>query len=61
MGLYGYVPLELPRTDENYVYPFWSNILGWMIAASSCICIPVVAIYYLATAKGTFMEVILNF
>jgi hypothetical protein len=57
MGVYGYVPLEISRTGATYRYPTWANIFGWMIAASSCICIPIVAIYHLCKAKGTFLEV----
>lgn len=57
MGIYGYIPLEIARTGAVYKYPNWSNILGWVIAASSCICIPVVAIYEILKAKGSFVEV----
>jgi solute carrier family 6 dopamine transporter-like protein 3 len=58
MGIYAYQPLEISRTNDTYAYPLWANILGWVVAASSCICIPIVAVYNLYMTKGTFMEVI---
>ena len=57
MGLYQYEPLTIGRSRDIYSYPDWSNTFGWIMAGSSCMCIPVVAIYYLATAKGSLMEV----
>jgi solute carrier family 6 dopamine transporter-like protein 3 len=56
MGIYGYAPLEIPRTNQVYAYPFWANLLGWIIAASSSLCIPIVAIYFLLSTKGSFLE-----
>lgn len=53
-GLMDYEPLQY----EGYVYPAWANALGWAIAGSSIICIPVVAIYKILTTKGSFVEVI---
>ncbi|CAH2086154.1 unnamed protein product [Euphydryas editha] len=51
-GLMDYEPLSY----DNYVYPLWANALGWVIAGSSVICIPTVAIYKILTTKGTFFE-----
>ncbi|CAG5051397.1 unnamed protein product [Parnassius apollo] len=51
-GLLDYQPLAY----EGYVYPAWANGLGWAIAGSSVICIPVVAIYKIITTKGSFIE-----
>ncbi|XP_065199534.1 sodium-dependent dopamine transporter [Planococcus citri] len=51
-GLMGYEPL----TYENYEYPTWANILGWIIACSSVAMIPGMAFYKLATTPGTFFE-----
>ena len=58
MGLYQYEPLSIGRSSDVYSYPFWSNLFGWIMAGSSCICIPIVAVYYLITAKGTLVEVV---
>ena len=57
MGLYQYEPLAIGRSNDVYSYPVWSNRFGWIMAGSSCMCIPVVAVYYLLTAKGTLIEV----
>ncbi|XP_017790886.1 PREDICTED: sodium-dependent dopamine transporter-like isoform X3 [Habropoda laboriosa] len=51
-GLMGYEPL----TYEDYVYPVWANILGWLIATSSIAMIPGVAIYKIAVTPGSFMQ-----
>ncbi len=58
MGFWGYQPLVLPRTNFVYEYPLWANVLGWLVAASSVIFIPGVALYQILISKGTFMEVI---
>lgn len=60
MGFWGYQPLVIPRTNFVYEYPAWANVLGWMVAASSVIFIPAVALYQILIAKGTFMEVLFS-
>lgn len=52
-GLVGYEPLSY----EDYVYPVWANVLGWLIACSSIIMIPSMAIYKLCTTPGSFVQV----
>lgn len=44
----------------NYVYPTWSLALGWLMTASSVICIPTYAIYKFAKTPGSFLEVSLS-
>ncbi|XP_065082711.1 sodium-dependent dopamine transporter isoform X2 [Ochlerotatus camptorhynchus] len=51
-GLVGYVPLSY----EDYIYPTWANVLGWCIAGSSMIMIPLVAFYKLIVTPGTFRQ-----
>ncbi|PSN46890.1 hypothetical protein C0J52_17564 [Blattella germanica] len=51
-GLVGYEPL----TYDDYIYPVWANVLGWVIAGSSIAMIPGMAIYKLVTTPGTFMQ-----
>lgn len=51
-GLLGYEPLKY----EGYIYPTWANILGWFIAGSSVIMIPIVAIYKIIVTPGTFVQ-----
>uniref|UniRef100_A0A671QKY2 Transporter n=1 Tax=Sinocyclocheilus anshuiensis TaxID=1608454 RepID=A0A671QKY2_9TELE len=47
-----------PLTYNNvYVYPWWGEVIGWCLALSSMLCIPVSLLYKLAGAKGTFREV----
>ncbi|RZC40284.1 sodium-dependent dopamine transporter-like [Asbolus verrucosus] len=52
-GLLGYEPLSY----EDYVYPGWANVLGWLIAGSSVIMIPIVAIFKILTTPGSFIKV----
>ncbi|XP_015118294.1 sodium-dependent dopamine transporter [Diachasma alloeum] len=49
-GLMGYEPLSY----EDYTYPEWANILGWIIAGSSITMIPGVALYKLIVTPGSF-------
>lgn len=52
-GLIGYEPLSY----DNYTYPTWANVIGWLITGSSVIMIPLVAAYKLLTTPGTFSKV----
>uniref|UniRef100_A0A8C2JG08 Transporter n=1 Tax=Cyprinus carpio TaxID=7962 RepID=A0A8C2JG08_CYPCA len=46
-----------PLTYNNvYVYPWWGEVIGWCMALSSMLCIPVSFVYKLSGAKGTFRE-----
>lgn len=47
-GLINYEPLKY----DDYVYPYWANVLGLMIAASSVLCIPIMAVYQFIIAPG---------
>lgn len=47
-----------PITYNDYVYPDWSLVIGFCMALSSVICIPVYALYKIAMSDGTtFLEV----
>ncbi|XP_032810155.1 sodium- and chloride-dependent creatine transporter 1 [Petromyzon marinus] len=52
-NLLNYKPLTY---NKGYVYPWWGEALGWCMALSSMLCIPVVAIYRLARTKGNLLE-----
>uniref|UniRef100_A0A8B9HQR1 Transporter n=1 Tax=Astyanax mexicanus TaxID=7994 RepID=A0A8B9HQR1_ASTMX len=41
----------------DYVYPFWTTVLGYCIGVSSFICVPSYMVYHLLTTKGTFKQV----
>ncbi|XP_045911345.1 sodium- and chloride-dependent creatine transporter 1-like [Micropterus dolomieu] len=46
-----------PLTYNNvYVYPWWGEVIGWCMALSSMLCIPISLLYKLFRAKGTFKE-----
>ena len=38
-------------------FPWWTDLIGWMLAGSSMILIPAVAIYKILTTKGSPKEV----
>jgi len=47
-----------PITYNDYVYPGWSLVIGFAMALSSVICIPVYALFKIAVSEGsTFTEV----
>uniref|UniRef100_A0A8D0AE72 Transporter n=1 Tax=Sander lucioperca TaxID=283035 RepID=A0A8D0AE72_SANLU len=39
-----------------YTYPLWGEVLGWALALSSMLCIPVTVIYKLLRCKGSLRE-----
>lgn len=53
--LYGLVTFE-PITYGKYVYPVAANVIGWCVAGSSILCIPLFAFYGFITAKGSPIE-----
>ena len=48
---------ESPKYGDNYDYPFWAEVLGWFMALSSMLVIPIYAIIkVLCTPGESFME-----
>lgn len=41
---------------NNYIYPPWAEFFGWVLALSSMLFIPGIAIWQLYQTPGTFME-----
>ena len=56
-SLLRYKPLEY----MDYLYPWWGQFIGWLLALSSMLCIPGYAIYLWVKTEGTFEEVSLMF
>ncbi|KAM9496931.1 sodium- and chloride-dependent GABA transporter 2 isoform 1-T2 [Clarias gariepinus] len=52
-SLIKYTPLKY---NSEYVYPWWGYALGWLLALSSMVCIPLWIVYKMGTAKGTLKE-----
>lgn len=48
-----YVPLKL----GDYVYPVWSNVVGWMLILSVIAPIPIIAIKTMLNGRGSLAEV----
>ncbi len=42
---------------KNYVFPNWAEYVGWCIALSSILAIPIYAIFLFATQTGSLKEV----
>jgi len=40
-------------TLGDYSYPHWANVTGWIIAGSSMMAVPVVAVYQLLTLPAS--------
>uniref|UniRef100_A0A8B9D3W9 Transporter n=1 Tax=Anser cygnoides TaxID=8845 RepID=A0A8B9D3W9_ANSCY len=52
-SLIKYTPLKYNNT---YVYPTWGYVLGWMMALSSMVCIPLYAIFIILRTKGPLKQ-----
>ncbi|KAJ8393998.1 hypothetical protein AAFF_G00055310 [Aldrovandia affinis] len=52
-SLIKYTPLKY---NNEYVYPWWGYALGWLLALSSMVCIPLWVIYKIYTTKGSLRE-----
>ncbi|NXD09934.1 S6A12 protein, partial [Nothocercus nigrocapillus] len=52
-SLIKYTPLKY---NNVYVYPPWGYVLGWMMALSSMICVPLYAIFILLKTKGPLKQ-----
>lgn len=42
---------------DEYIFPNWSNLVGWGIAMSSMLFVPFYAIYKFFSLPGSFKEV----
>lgn len=49
-----YRPLKFNNT---YVYPWWAYGIGWFLAFSSLVQIPITMVFKLAQQKGTLWQV----
>jgi len=54
--VFGFVWYE-PLKYDKYVYPWWANLLGWMMALSSILCMPVLAVAGILLTSGSLREV----
>ncbi|XP_028305265.1 sodium- and chloride-dependent GABA transporter 2-like isoform X2 [Gouania willdenowi] len=52
-SLIKYTPLKY---NNEYVYPWWGYAIGWLLALSSMVCIPLWMVYKISTTEGTFKE-----
>jgi hypothetical protein len=48
---------QQPLKYENYHYPSWAEWIGWTLALSSILMIPLVAFINILQTPGTFKEV----
>lgn len=54
-SLIKYTPLKY---NNSYVYPPWGYVVGWLMALSSMVCIPLYAIFILLKTKGSLKQVL---
>ncbi|NXP67079.1 S6A12 protein, partial [Chloropsis cyanopogon] len=52
-SLIKYTPLKY---NNSYEYPPWGYVLGWLMALSSMVCIPLYAIFILLKTKGPLRQ-----
>ncbi len=48
------------RYGDDYKYPMWADIIGWLMSVFTIMWIPIVAIYKLCREEGTLTEVRIN-
>lgn len=54
-SLIKYTPLKY---NNSYVYPPWGYVVGWLMALSSMVCIPLYAIFIILKTKGPLKQVL---
>uniref|UniRef100_A0A8C2UA39 Transporter n=1 Tax=Coturnix japonica TaxID=93934 RepID=A0A8C2UA39_COTJA len=54
-SLIKYTPLKY---NNSYVYPPWGYMLGWLMALSTMVCIPLYVIFILLRTKGSLKQVL---
>lgn len=54
-SLIKYTPLKY---NNFYMYPPWGYVVGWLMALSSMVCIPLFAIFILLKTKGPLKQVL---
>lgn len=54
--LFHVVNYEPLTYNSRYVYPWWGEALGWALALSSMLCIPISVFYKLLRCKGSLRE-----
>jgi hypothetical protein len=42
---------------KEYIYPWWGEVIGWSMALSSMLIIPLYAIYKIVTTPGSIRNV----
>ncbi|XP_039273577.2 sodium- and chloride-dependent betaine transporter-like isoform X1 [Styela clava] len=47
-----YSPLKM----GNYIYPWWADMIGWLLSASVVSCVPIIAIKVLFSSEGTLRQ-----
>ncbi|KAM4675418.1 sodium- and chloride-dependent GABA transporter 2-like isoform 1-T2 [Discoglossus pictus] len=52
-SLVKYTPLTY---NKHYIYPWWGDAVGWMLALTSMICTPLWVCYKMSTIKGSLAE-----
>lgn len=57
-SLVKYIPLTY---NKVYVYPTWAIGLGWSLALSSMVCVPLVMVIRLCQTEGPFLVVSMRF
>ncbi|CAK8683654.1 unnamed protein product [Clavelina lepadiformis] len=54
--LYAMIKFKPLVYNKTYVYPDWGTAIGWVLALSSMLVIPVYAIYRIATTEGDLFQ-----
>ncbi|XP_014254300.1 sodium- and chloride-dependent GABA transporter ine isoform X2 [Cimex lectularius] len=53
LWIFSIIDYEPPKYNNGmYTYPWWAEVLGWFITASCLLCIPILAVYVVASMEG---------
>ncbi|KAM7308818.1 sodium and chloride-dependent GABA transporter 1 [Ixodes scapularis] len=50
------VQYKPPVYAKTYFYPWWGEMIGWLLSLVSISMIPAYAVYYVVSSKGSFSE-----
>ena len=54
--MFAIVKYEPLKYNKVYHYPAWGHMIGWSLALASILCVPIRAVYVVATAEGENWE-----
>ena len=54
--MFSIVKYEPLTYNKRYDYPAWGHAIGWSLALSSILCVPIRAVYVVVTSEGDTLK-----